>query len=1004
MLLVSQRLDSPRMDPILPGSLKRKLSGATESSPLVNGVSDTSMTQGSAKRPCLEDVTLAIGPSYSQPPFPSGPGVGNQGSVLEGNRINNSNNNGLGSPYSMPPKASPGPTPGGGGGSGSMAQSFNSKGNSNAPSVEQELQEILDELTKNPDPSLPELDIEKILGNKTDEQPSGPVDFIHPEGSGTPKRSPQRPSHLEAHLTRSPGFPQANSPQVGPSPGGAPYSLPHPSKPVPSPLSASPLSSSSQGQNQARSPMLSAALTNRPGSSWHEVSRAQKLQQMASNNKHHSSSGGPPPPPPPAQSGLPTLGQQTSSWAGPSPPYRPGDKLPNSSPHQQPFSPAGSIQSPQSSLISSMAPAPSTGPSPPYRPEKLASPALAQPPFSPQSTLLPGNASAGGSCVTNQGSQASYLPNVPPASGTTRPSPTYRPDKHPSPAGPPQQQTQPPPQTHSFGSQNGQATGMSSQLYKAITSAQPPSSSLKLLIQAQQAQVQGKPQVSMQSQLGKAAGNGSLGPEPFSFNNTKPLRHFDPDPSAPKLSSLSMGAYRNTSMQPTPPTSAAGHARLLQQRMQRGMQTGGMVPHCQELSNEQNSGMLPHLQDPTSVQRPAQGNSCNLLLKNQLMRKQLQQQEKQRQIEQMNGGQMPDCQQVAPFQGSARPLPPECGSYPMGGPQPNSSMLSHTGPLPPGRMGISPGTLPQTGHPTGTFMGNTGSKQPLYHPAQDFGMPMQPTQGMMGMGGPPRQPSHPGPGALRPGMPGPNLAGNSVPTHHLRQALHQGGAMPPRGMFTSQQQAQLWQHQQGVQPPHMDPSNNHHPFPGGSAPPGCGAPSSQFSQLPQRPGMPANFVTHQTPGTRLPPPNQVVAGMGARHIQRMPAAGQPLPSMGQQGLRLRGPLSALAVMKPGAPNMMHPPHGMAPPSYPTSSTGKHMLTQGYGPGHNPGHHKLSPFDFSPQHQANGTMVGVPRGPGEGGGGGGGGGEVDFIETLVGGSSEDWLNNLNMIDEYLEQNS
>lgn len=26
-------------------------------------------------------------------------------------------------------------------------------------------------------------------------------------------------------------------------------------------------------------------------------------------------------------------------------------------------------------------------------------------------------------------------------------------------------------------------------------------------------------------------------------------------------------------------------------------------------------------------------------------------QEKQRQIEQMNGGQMPDCQQVAPFQG-----------------------------------------------------------------------------------------------------------------------------------------------------------------------------------------------------------------------------------------------------------------------------------------------------------------------------------------------------------------
>lgn len=35
--------------------------------------------------------------------------------------------------------------------------------------------------------------------------------------------------------------------------------------------------------------------------------------------------------------------------------------------------------------------------------------------------------------------------------------------------------------------------------------------------------------------------------------------------------------------------------------------------------------------------------------------------------------------------------------------------------------------------------------------------------------------------------------------------------------------------------------------------------------------------------------------------------------------------------------------------------------------------------------------------------GGGGGEVDFIDTLVG-SNEDWLNNLTMIDEYLEQNS
>ncbi len=300
------------VSPQLPGSLKRKLTGAVESSASFNGVSDTSMTQGGGKRLCLEDVTLAMGPSYPQPPFPSG--MGNQGGVLEATRLN-SNNNNLGSPYSVPPNASPGSTPGTGGGSGGLTSNFNPNGSSATPSVEQELQEILDELTKNPDPSLPELDIEKILGKENDEQASTAGGFVHPEGNGTPKISPQRQSHLEAHLTQSPGFSQSGSPQVGPSPAGAPYTLPHPSKPVPSPLSASPLSSSSsQGQNQARSPMLSAALSSQSGSNWHEVSRAQQLQQMASNTKHHSNNSAGPPP---AQSGLSGLGQQSTSWAGP---------------------------------------------------------------------------------------------------------------------------------------------------------------------------------------------------------------------------------------------------------------------------------------------------------------------------------------------------------------------------------------------------------------------------------------------------------------------------------------------------------------------------------------------------------------------------------------------------------------------------------------------------------------------------------------------------------------
>ncbi|XP_055056626.2 uncharacterized protein [Misgurnus anguillicaudatus] len=967
MLLVSQRLDSPRMDPLLPGSLKRKLTGAVESSASLNGVSETSMTQGGAKRLCLEDVTLSMGSSYPQPPFPSG--MGNQGGVLEGNRLN-SNNNGLGSPYSVPPNASPGSTPGAGGGPGSLANNFNPNGSSATPSVEQELQEILDELTKNPDPSLPELDIDKILGKEGDDQANSTGGFVHPEGNGTPKRSPQRQSHLEAHLTHSPGFSQAGSPQVGPSPAGAPYSLPHSSKPVPSPLTASPISSSSsQGQNQ--SPMLSAALSSRPN--WHEMSRAQHLQQMVSNTKHHSTNSAGPTS---GQSGLSGLGQQGTSWAGPSPPYRPGDKLPNSSPHQQPFSPAGNIQSPQSSLISSMAPASSTRPSPPYRPEKLASPAIAQPPFSPQNSLLSGNAPSGGSGPAIQGSQASYLAGVAPTSSSTRPSPPYRQDKHSSPAGQCQPGTQPPTQGHLFNSQNNQAPGMSSQLFKAITSNQPPSSSLKLLMQAQT--VQGKPS---QLQLNKTT-SGGLGPEPYSFNNTKPLRHFDPDPSVAKLGPLAVAAYHNASMQPTPPTSAGGHTHLLPQRMQRAMQAGAIVPHCRD---DQSAGMVPHLQDtPSAVPRQTQGTNYNLL-KNQLINNQIQQQqEKQRQLEQMNGGPIT-------FQGPGRPLPPECGGYAMGASQqPNSSMLSHSGPIPTNRMVLSSNSVSQMGPSVGGYMCGKGSKQPLCHPSQDFGMAMQPGQSMMGMSGPPRQPLHPSHGVTRPGMPCPSLSGGPVPTHHLRHALHQASTLPSRMMFPSQQQpssqSQLWQHQQGVQQ-HMDPGNHQHPFPSGGVPPGCGGP--QFPQRSSLAAMPANFPR--------PPPNQVAPGLVGRQEQKMPTS-HPLSSMAQQSLRIRGPLSALAVMKPGAPSMMHTANAMAPPSYQTASVSKHCSPHGYGPGHNSGH-KIPSYNYPPQHQSNGAMTGGLQGPGRGPGGG----EVDFIDTLVGGN-EDWLNNLTMIDEYLEQNS
>ncbi|KAJ8254845.1 hypothetical protein GJAV_G00197970 [Gymnothorax javanicus] len=985
MLLVSQRLDAPRMEPLLPGSMKRKLAAA-ESLGEVNGVSDGSMNQGNGKRLCLDDVTLAMGPSFQHPPYSSGPGVGGPSSGLEGNGLSN---NGLGSPYAMPPKASPGPVAGGAA-HGNMLPSFNPPANSTAPSVEQELQDILDELTKNPDPALTELDIEKILGNKSDEQASTVGGFAHPEGSGTPKRSPQRPSHLESHLTCSPGFTAAGSPQVGPSP---PYSLPHSAKPVPSPLSASPLSSSAQSQSQARSPMLSAALTNRPATTaaWHEVSRAQQLQQMASNSKHLSSGSAPPPP-------------QGPPWTGPSPPYRANEKLPGSSPHQQPFSPAGNIQSPQSALLSGMAPAPSAGPSPPYRPEKLSSPALAQPPFSPQSaSLLAGTAASAGSSSSAQSSQAGFLPGVAPSSGSTRPSPPYRTDKHSSPTAPQQQQQSQPPSAHSFSSQNGSG-GMTSQLFKAMTSGQP--SSLKMLMQQQQSPA-GPPQSQSQVQLPPSAhpgiGKAGAASDPYSFNNTKPLRHFDPEPPAQKLGPLgpgqSLGHYPPNMAQGPPGAGLGpGHSQILQQqemqqRMQQRMQAAAMAPHSR---GDQGSGMVPRLQDPSAVPRPAQSNSYNMLLKTQLIRKQLLQ-EKQRRMEPINGGQMSDCQQVAPFQGVGRSLPSECG-FPMGTPSANPSMLSHN-PMLSSRMGLPPGPLNQPGRGvSGAFMGNAGPKQPLYHPPQEFGVPLQPGQGMMGMGVPPRQPTHHSQAPARSGMPGAPFPGGSLQPQHLRHALQQGGALP-RMVFNPQQptqpQSQLWQQQQQQQQQqqglprlgcdsHADPSLHQHAFPGR----GSGGGPHQFPQ-PLRSGMPANFPPHQ-PGA--PPPNQVAPNLPGRHMQKLPP-GHPHPSVAQQSLRPRGPLSAMAVMKPAPLGLVPPTHGMAPPSY---SSGKHSLGVAYGGGGNPGH-KLPAYECGP-HQSNGGMAGVPGVPG-----GGRTGEVDFIETLVG-SNEEWLNNLTMIDEYLEQNS
>ncbi|XP_062305919.1 LOW QUALITY PROTEIN: basic proline-rich protein [Osmerus eperlanus] len=461
-----------------------------------------------------------------------------------------------------------------------------------------------------------------------------------------------------------------------------------------------------------------------------------------------------------------------------------------------------------------------------------------------------------------------------------------------------------------------------------------------------------------------------------------------------------------------------------------------------------------------------QTNNYSLLLKNQLIRKHLQQQEKQRQMEQMNGGQMAECQQGAPFQGGGHPLPPDCGSYPMGGPpQPNPAMLSHAPPLPHNRMALPPGNpshigVGAVGRPMGVYMGGPpGPKQPLYHPSQEYGgMPLRQVQGMMGMAGPPRQ-GLVQQGVARPGMPmpGPMMvpSGGSVsgpgapmpPHQHLRQALHPHGPHGGGGRrWRPTPPDDVPPAARSPSPAALAPAGRSVAFPpaggaGGAAARALRRTHGPLGQSPARVSrrgrgyqrglwrrrrsrqpavFPAGFAVWGARRGEFAPPHQPpslpssqgmgVASLPNRVMQKLGggAPGQGLTSMAHQGLqqgyRPRGPLSALAGMKPVPPGMVHhPAHGMAPPSYPNAGPAKHSHPHphphphshgpGYGPG-NPGQ-KLPQYEYTQAGQSNGALGGRP--------GGGGGGEVDFIDTLVG-SNEDWLNNLTMIDEYLEQNS
>ncbi|XP_041896065.1 mastermind-like domain-containing protein 1 isoform X3 [Corvus kubaryi] len=733
MLLVSQRVEAPRMEPHIPlqGSIKRKLED--DSSPASSGVPDVIFPNDS-KRLCLDDVNLAMGqganPSVACPEMQSSPfstghstsslGVTGHPVLLENNHMNGG---GIGSPFSVPPNTEINQK-GSIGGQANNIVHYDEKGNS-LQSVDQELQDLLEELTKMPDPSPNDLDLEKILCSKA-EDPLG-LSHSQPNISTTPKSSPQT-SHLENHVANKDFSPGCNptsggSPQMRPSSAGANFQVPPSNKPA-----ASPISTAAQSKNQPP-PMLPVPLPNMPGSNWH----AQQLKQLAASKQVSGTK---------QQVQAPSW--PTMSPPGLSPPYRAG-----SSPHHQPFSPqnvmvsgmpannlpGNNIQSPQNTLLSSMTSSstPSNGPSPPYGSEKLSSPALSQQPFSPQNSMLPALTAASLPANSIKSPQNNLVASM--ASTNTGPSPPYRPEKLSSPA----LHQQP------FSPQESATQKMS-----PLTAGQGQQSLIHYLQQQQQQQQSPATQQSQQT------------------NNSQFLQQ----------------QFRQL-MQPHRMQRQMQAATLPAQSRQD--QNPGIVARLQEPGSIPSGGSVPA---PATVNGYTMRNH---LLKQQIMKRQLMQ-EKQRQnmlgvtSEQRS---LFAAQQINQFQAVQQPIPADCNQV-IPAPPPNHRMLPSNPAMLQSTLGsgMAPATASQSSGTMVMIPHNPGKQQGIFPPNSDFNIPLRPSQNSLGMNsGCQTVHSH---STVRPGMPMGGFSSGSLANHSATQQHLRQPSMPRIPNVYPNSSAQMW--------------------------------------------------------------------------------------------------------------------------------------------------------------------------------------------------------------------
>lgn len=315
---------------------------------------------------------------------------------------------------------------------------------------------------------------------------------------------------------------------------------------------------------------------------------------------------------------------------------------------------------------------------------------------------------------------------------------------------------------------------------------------------------------------------------------------------------------------------------------------------------------------------------------------------------------------LLPLLGVSRSRAPGLG-YPMEPSDP--PVVSHNAMLP-GRM-VPEGSHAQTTHSMATFVAGMGTKQAV-----------RPGQAMMGLNTPPQQITSHCQTSGRTQILGLSFNGRSMqppmPQQQLPRAPTLQGASAPCGVLGPRQQPcvrPLWQQQQQGCPRTvcgnlMDPGSHQHLYSAG----GTVASVTSFSPQSLRPGMPS--VPHQNgPFSLSQVPNRQL-----RHPS----------SSDQHGPGLRGLMSPMGAMKP-CPSLAMAPLGC--PSTPSLG-----YTNG-GSGC-----KLRPYEFPhpPGTSAQGSngRYGVHRDEAN---------KVDFIDMLVG-SSDNWLNNFNMIDKYLEQNT